>query len=101
MSQVLHTATSIVSGRRIADITILVPKTWPTLSFCESATSEVQNEANFVVQRDSPLLNGRPHTLKLDAKCGTPGDVTYLPESFVKDVNHARSFGANIGRNLL
>ena len=95
----LHTATSLVSGRRFGEITILVPKTWPTLTFCDSATSEIQYEANFVVKRDSPLLNNKPYTLKLDAKCGTPGDVTYLSESFVKDQTYARTFGRHIGRH--
>ena len=76
---------------------MLVPQTWPRLPQCEGVTSEIQNEATFLVTPDTPQRGSAPHTLKLSSQCGQEALVIIIPESFVSDQDEAKKYGENIG----
>ena len=97
-SEALYIATKPVSARSFGDVNILLPRSWPPISQCKSVSTENQNEANFIVEKDTTLWGSNPHTQKIDSQCGNPGKVTYLPRSFVVDLNEARKYGENIGK---
>lgn len=78
-------------------MTILVPGDWPEVGTIP-ATTEAANKATFSVRPDTDEWGSNPYTVRVISDCGTPGQVTVLPESFTKDITEAQKYGDNIGK---
>ena len=97
-SDALYTATKRFSGRYFGEVTIFLPINWPLQPNAINATTESVKKATFSIEPNSPAWGSNPHTIRLVNDCGSLGEFTVLPESFVRNKTEAQKFGSNIGK---